>query len=544
MLARLRIGPKLLLAPGVVLVLLVLLCCASYTTMVRQNESLDSVVQRQAAHLRVAGELSAAARGAHARAYQLLTWMSGSFPRARLDPLALELQAQQGAVERGLARLARQAADSPHEQRCVVEARAAWAQYVPAVRDVIEIARNDPSIGANAMIRAERAFGIVAQRLAALALREQALSERASAQAAEDMRVVAVLMPLAIALSICVALAITTAVRRALLADIGAIGAAASGLASGDLTIRAGVDGADEIAQTARALDAGILGLNGQLRSVLDSARTIGAASREITLGRAGQPPRAQLHAAAEGATATIEGLATALGEVAAGARAADALAVRAGAVADAGSASVHRLVATIAQVRQAAARLEHIGTALEASLAHAGAGAAGNADGHDAAQALHAAREARALARAAVEALDGGRAGALDAGAALGQLADSVEDAAGIAAGMGRASAAQAHEAAGAAQAIVRMDELTQLGSRMVEEAALAARTLQQQALGLARTVAAFRLDEAVQAAPERRNDTAPRGAHMVRPGGAGHPYLRLASSRGKAARLPVDYS
>ena len=544
MLARLRIGPKLLLAPGVVLVLLVLLCCASYTTMVRQNESLDSVVQRQAAHLRVASELSAAARGAHAQAYQLLTWMSGSFPHQRLDPLALELQAQQGAVERGLARLARQADDSPEERRCIDEARAAWAQYVPAVRDVIEIARNDQSISANAMIKAERAFGIVAQRLAALARREQALAERAAAQATEDMRQVAVLMPLAIALTICVALAITTAVRRALLADIGAIGAAASGLASGDLTIRAGIDGADEIAQTARALDAGIRGLNGQLRTVLDSARTIGAASRDITLGRAGLPPRAQLHAAAERATATIAGLATALGEAAAGARAADALAARAGAVADAGSASVHRLVATIAQVRHAAARLEHIGAALEAALAHAGAGAGDGLDGHDDAQALQAAREARALARAAVDALDGGRAGALDAGAALGHLAESVEEAAGIAAGLGDGAAAQARAAAGAAQAIVRMDELTQQGSRMVEEAALAARTLQQQALGLARTVAAFRLDEAAHPAPDCRNETAPRGTHMRRPGGAGHPYLRLASSSGKAARLPVDYS
>ncbi|MFS2020683.1 hypothetical protein ACEN88_29400, partial [Massilia sp. CT11-108] len=80
-------------------------------------------------------------------------------------------------------------------------------------------------------------------------------------------------------------------------------------------------------------------------------------------------------------------------------------------------------------------------------------------------------------------------------------------------------------------AQAIVRMDELTQQGSRMVEEAALAARALQQQALGLARTVAVFRLDEAVQGS----NETAPPGTHMLRPGRAGRSYLRLASSRGK---------
>ena len=76
-------------------------------------------------------------------------------------------------------------------------------------------------------------------------------------------------------------------------------------------------------------------------------------------------------------------------------------------------------------------------------------------------------------------------------------------------------------------------MDELTQQGTRMVEEAAMAARTLQQQALSLSQAVAAFRLDEAVQAAPAPVNEDGAAGAPDKRPGSPGHPYLRLASSR-----------
>jgi methyl-accepting chemotaxis protein len=109
--------------------------------------------------------------------------------------------------------------------------------------------------------------------------------------------------------------------------------------------------------------------------------------------------------------------------------------------------------------------------------------------------------------------------------------LAGAVEDMAGIIGNLGGTGTERSRELAGATQAIMRMDELTQQGSRMVEEAALAARTLQQQALGLARTVAVFRLDEAVQGA----NETAPPGMHALHPGRAGRPYLRLASSRGK---------
>jgi methyl-accepting chemotaxis protein len=539
MLARLRIGPKLLLAPGVVLLLLVLLSGGSYYAMVRQNDSLDSIVQRRAAHMRAAAELSASARSAHAQAYQVLTWISGSFPPFRVDPLALDLKGQQGAIDRGLAQLALQTAGSPDERRYVEQARAAWAQYVTAVRDVIEIARIDQSISANAMVKAERAFAIVAQRLADLARREQALSEQASADAAGDFRLIAILMPVVIALSIAASLAITMAVRRALLADIGAIGAAASGLASGDLTIRARATGGDEIAEAARALDAGIRGLNDQLRGVLESARSISAASREITLGRAGLPPRAHVRATLEYTTTSMRALVDALGDSATGVRAAGELAVRAGAVAEEGNGMVHRLVTTMEQVRRATVRMERIGAAIEGTLARAGSVAADADGGARAARALarrayHAAREARTLARETVAAIDGGGVSAREAGATMAGLAGAVEDMAGIVDRIGSASGARARDLAGATEAIVRMDELTQRGTRMVEEAALAARSLQQQALGLARTVAVFRLDEAVHGG-DGTNETAPPGTLMLRPGRAGRPYLRLASSRGK---------
>ncbi|RYE81195.1 MAG: methyl-accepting chemotaxis protein, partial [Oxalobacteraceae bacterium] len=151
MLSRLRIGPKLLLAPAVALVLLILLSCSAYYAMVRQNNSLDVIVQQRAVHMRAAGELAASSQRAHAQAYQVLTWISGSFPRSRIEPLARDVQIQHAAVERGFASLARLTGDNPGERRYVEQARRAWTIYVAAVQDVIEIAQLDQSISANAM---------------------------------------------------------------------------------------------------------------------------------------------------------------------------------------------------------------------------------------------------------------------------------------------------------------------------------------------------------------------------------------------------------
>jgi methyl-accepting chemotaxis protein len=559
MLARLRIGPKLLLAPGVVLVLLVLLSCGAYLAMVRQNDSLDTIVQQRATHMRAAFELVASAQRANAQAYQILTWISGSFPGSRVEPLVRDVQLQQANIERGFASLARLAGQTPPryraaELRTIEQAAAAWRLYVAAVRDVVEMAQVDQSVSASAMAKAERAFGVVAQRLAELARREQELSEEASAEAAADFKTVGTLMPVVIVLSIAASLAITMAVRRSLLAELEAIDAAANSLASGDLTVRPRIDGDDEIATTSRALDDSIRNLNGSLRTILESARSIGSASRDIALGRAALPPRAGVRASLEQTAGSMHELAAAMMETADSARVANRLAEAASSAAQEGGSVVHRLVATLENVRRSAARLDELGADIETACGRAGALALNVAveaaqNGPQAltfaqaacevralaGRAAAGAREARELAQEAVTAIEIGSANALDAGSSMADLASSVQEVGDIVNRIGSASAARAENLAGVNQAIVRMDELTQQGTRMVEDAALAARTLQQQALSLSQAVATFRLDEAVQAPTCIAEIAEAAGAPHKRPGSPGHPYLRLASSRNR---------
>ena len=496
MLSRLRIRTKLLLAPSVVLVLQVIVSGGAYMAMLRQNASIETLVGQRAAHIRAVSELAGSAQRAHAQAYQALTWMGGSFPQSRVGPLVDDLRLQQAAVDRAFGALAALVRDDAAGERGVDSARAAWRRYVPAVQDVLDLARHDQSISASAMSKAEDAFAAAAAALTAVARHEQDLAARASNEAGAGMRAAASVIPLLLALSVAASLAITMAVRRAILAGVARIEAAAQGLASGDLTVRTRVDGDDEIAATSRALDAGIRSLNGNLKSVLASARVIGAASHEISLGRAGLPPGADVRAASSQGARAVHALARALDDHASSARAAHALAQAAESAALEGGELAHRLVAGMDDVRRAVARMEE----------------------------ARSVPQARRLSRQALSASEGGGACAAQAGARLAELLDATREMDGIALAIADASAAQARELAGAGDAILQADALTRRGMRMVEEAALAARTLQQGARDLARTVAAFRLDEG--AAHARDAATAPeqRGRR---------PYLRLASSR-----------
>ncbi len=538
MLGRLRIGPKLLLAPGLVLLLLIISSCGAYYAMVRQNQSLETIVQQRAARIRDATDLVNEAQGAHSRIYQLISWISGSFSAARIDALVTDLHRRHRAVDSRFAQLTRHTAPGSAERRFLEQSEAAQALYVRAVLDVIELAQTDQSIGANAMIKAERAFDTVAQRLAELARLEQELAEQASQRAADDFRLITTLMPVLVALSIVLSLAITVAVRRALLREVDEIGAAALGLARGHLTVRQRAYGRDEISDTARALDTSIRNLNVTLRNILDSAEHMDSASREIALGNADLSSRTEVQACSlEQTSATMEQLSATVHQTADNAQAANRLAESASSMAQQGGSMVDRLVQTMASIKGSACKVADIVEqiddiagqthvlALNAAVEAARAGESGRNFAMVAGEvrvlaqrSASAARDIRSLVRQSVAEIDAGNAAAAAAGHSMAGLADSVREVGAMISQISDASAEQAIGIVDVNHAIVQMDQMTQQNSALVEQAAAAAESLQDQASQLARAVAGFKLDEAV---PEA---SALRGAR---------PRLRLASSR-----------
>ncbi|MCE3603288.1 methyl-accepting chemotaxis protein [Massilia sp. P8910] len=552
MLNKLRIGPKLLLAPALVLILLILVAAGAWYGMVRQNASLEKMVLVHATRQKAAADVAGDAKHAHANIYQLLAWINGSFAKARVDALTADIGKKHRAIAEQLTALARIA--DPSEKKLLEAAAITLVAYRKGVLETIEMAQMDQSIATNSMQKAEKDFVTLSASLGQLATLEKTMAERAYAEAREEFRSLVGAMGVLVLLSIGLSLLATMLVRRGMLADIRAIAEVVGELAEGRLTVGTPHCGRDEIADTSRALDHTIANLNTTLRSVLTSVHSIDTASKEIATGNLDLSSRTEMQAGSLEQTASaMETLTLAVKENASNARRANELASSAAVLAASGGQAVERAVTTMAQIKASSGKIvDIIGVidgisfqtnilALNAAVEAARAGEQGRGFAVVAAEvrtlaqrSAAAAKEIKTLIAASVAIIDGGSASVNQAGSSMGDIVASVKQVNEIIERISLASSEQADGIAEVNMAVGQMDAMTQQNAALVEQAAAAAESLHEQTVNLSRAVSIFQIDVDPQDEQEEQHAT-----HAELHGDPDGAYREPAERRAAASKM-----
>jgi methyl-accepting chemotaxis protein-2 (aspartate sensor receptor) len=327
------------------------------------------------------------------------------------------------------------------------------------------------------------------------------------------LRVVAIGTAIGMVAVLCVLLFI--AIRVRITRPLSNAVEAARRLAEGDLTARLATARGDEIGQLMRSIDGIGDGLGDIARSVRKAASSMAGSTSEIAAGNADLSSRTEVQAAELQMTAaSLDLLTRTVRDNAGNAARASALAEGASVAVQQEAGAMQEAVEAMHGIQASAQRIaDVIGIingiafqtnilALNAAVEAARAGEQGRGFAvvaeevrNLAQRSATAAKEIESLITESVSQVDAGHGLVTDAGRNMATVLDRIRDVADLMGNISRATSEQSDQIGRINHAVSRMDDSTQQNSALVEEAAAAAKSLEDQAGELARVVEVFRL-------------------------------------------------
>jgi methyl-accepting chemotaxis protein len=510
---NLRIGPRLAIGFGAVLLLLVAIVAIASYQFTRTADGLTAV--RNLDHrASVARDWAGKTQLNVARAIAIAKASGQPDVERFFAPQVKQTSVEIGELQKTMEDLI--VADAGKALMATVAAKR--AAYVAQRNDLFALVKQSDAPAAEALLTS-KVLPASDAYLASMQAVQQHEADLARAESEQLQRSIGnardVLLALLV-ISVGVGAAMAFFITRSILVPLRQGVAAATVIADGDLSQSVASAHRDELGDLLRAIgqmQASLHGVVGQVRRSTDS---IGTASAEIATGNQDLSTRTEQTASnLQQAASSMEQLTGTVKQSAESARHANQLASSAAEVAARGGVVVSQVVATMDDITSSSKKIaDIIGVidgiafqtnilALNAAVEAARAGEQGRGFAVVASEvrslaqrSAEAAKEIKGLIGASVDKVEGGSKLVADAGRTMAEIVSSVQRVSDI---IGEITAAAAEQSQGISEvnaSVNQLDQMTQQNAALVEQSAAAAESLRDQAARLSESVGTFRLE------------------------------------------------
>jgi len=555
-LAKMKVGTRLGLGFALVLLFLVAVTTVGIVRMAQIQDRLDHVISVNNVVTRLVVDMRANV-GDRVTSLRVLTLMTDA---GDMEPEMNRIKELAGKYDDAQKKLSAQFAieASPDEKTLLSTIKEQESVAMPAIAKASELwLGNKAEEATKVLIKeirpAQKKWMAALDQLASLEDKMNAQVQVDAANGFSNARNFMIVMGLAaVLISVAAAFVITRGLLKQLGGEPDYTASIAGSIANGDLSIVIETDGNDKdsLLSEMKEMRDSLVDIVGQVRT---GTETIGTASREIAAGNIDLSSRTEMQASALEKTASaMEELTSTVKQNADNAREANQLASAASDVAIKGGKVVSEVVNTMSSIDASAKKIvDIIGVidgiafqtnilALNAAVEAARAGEQGRGFAVVASEVRNlaqrsagAAKEIKMLIDDSVEKVGAGTKLVGQAGVTMDEVVASVRRVTDI---MSEIANASQEQSAGIEQvnvSIIEMDSMTQQNAALVEEAAAAAQSLQDQASELSRVVSIFKLVEGEErvTAPVYQPAAAVVKA-VVKPITARAPVKKLAST------------
>ena len=246
---------KLLIAPAIVIVFLLMLGGVVYSSFSTQRRALDDIYTQRFAAYQQGVAIRADISSSYTDGYRIISWTNFNYERSRIDALIKQLAVTLDRAAKELGTAAASGSATDEEKALYAKAAKQLEAFRTPVLQAADMASTDAAVAAMVMQNADTEYGNLEKTIDQLSAIQNRLAKESFEAAQRSFDSSLVLLAVLALLTVVLSIGITLVVARMILRPVKAMNARVGEIAEGDLSQALVVESADEIGQLAQSVE-------------------------------------------------------------------------------------------------------------------------------------------------------------------------------------------------------------------------------------------------------------------------------------------------